>query len=52
MRGVAVMAVLPNVSTHASPGRADFTHAARISTLGELATSIAHEVKQPLARGA
>jgi C4-dicarboxylate-specific signal transduction histidine kinase len=28
---------------------ADFTHAARISTLGELATSIAHEVKQPLA---
>jgi len=29
--------------------QADFTHAARISTLGELATSIAHEVKQPLA---
>ena len=28
--------------------QADFTHAARISTLGELATSIAHEVKQPL----
>jgi two-component system sensor kinase FixL len=29
--------------------QADLTHAARISTLGELATSIAHEVKQPLA---
>jgi two-component system, LuxR family, sensor kinase FixL len=29
--------------------QADFTHAARLSTLGELATSIAHEVKQPLA---
>jgi len=27
----------------------DHAHAARISTLGELATSIAHEVKQPLA---
>ncbi|MBX7489825.1 PAS domain-containing protein [Qipengyuania sp. GH25] len=26
----------------------DFTHASRIATLGELATSIAHEVKQPL----
>ncbi|MFS8113828.1 ATP-binding protein [Rhizobium jaguaris] len=26
----------------------DFTHAARISILGELATSIAHEVNQPL----
>lgn len=29
--------------------QADFTHAARVSTLGELATSIAHEVNQPLA---
>lgn len=29
--------------------QADFTRAARISMLGELATSIAHEVKQPLA---
>jgi signal transduction histidine kinase len=29
--------------------QADFAHAARISTLGEVATSIAHEVKQPLA---
>jgi C4-dicarboxylate-specific signal transduction histidine kinase len=29
--------------------QADFTHAARLSTLGELVTSIAHEVKQPLA---
>jgi two-component system sensor kinase FixL len=29
--------------------QADFTHAARVSMLGELATSIAHEVKQPLA---
>jgi two-component system, LuxR family, sensor kinase FixL len=29
--------------------QADFTHAARITTLGELATSIAHEVTQPLA---
>jgi two-component system sensor kinase FixL len=28
--------------------QADHAHAARISTLGELATSIAHEVKQPL----
>jgi len=28
---------------------ADHAHAARISTLGELATSIAHEVRQPLA---
>lgn len=28
--------------------QADFAHAARISTLGELATSIAHEVQQPL----
>jgi len=28
--------------------QADFTHAARISMLGEMATSIAHEVKQPL----
>ncbi len=27
---------------------ADFSHAARISTLGELTTSIAHEIKQPL----
>jgi C4-dicarboxylate-specific signal transduction histidine kinase len=29
--------------------QADFSHAARISTLGELAASIAHEVNQPLA---
>ena len=29
--------------------QADFAHAARISMLGELAASIAHEVKQPLA---
>ncbi|HEV2600608.1 PAS domain-containing sensor histidine kinase [Sphingopyxis sp.] len=29
--------------------QADFTHAARISMLGELTTSIAHEVNQPLA---
>jgi len=29
--------------------QADYAHAARISTLGEVATSIAHEVKQPLA---
>lgn len=29
--------------------QADYAHAARISTLGELTTSIAHEVKQPLA---
>ncbi|CAH1387491.1 PAS domain-containing sensor histidine kinase [Candidatus Nitrotoga sp. M5] len=29
--------------------QADFTHAARISTLGEMATSIAHEINQPLA---
>lgn len=29
--------------------QADHGHASRISTLGELATSIAHEVKQPLA---
>lgn len=29
--------------------QADFAHAARVSTLGELATSIAHKVKQPLA---
>jgi C4-dicarboxylate-specific signal transduction histidine kinase len=29
--------------------RADFAHAARISILGELATSIAHEIRQPLA---
>jgi C4-dicarboxylate-specific signal transduction histidine kinase len=29
--------------------QADFAHAARVSLLGELATSIAHEVKQPLA---
>ncbi|CAN7374754.1 sensor histidine kinase [Caulobacter sp. LjRoot300] len=29
--------------------QADFAHAARVSMLGELATSIAHEVKQPLA---
>lgn len=29
--------------------QADHAHASRISTLGELATSIAHEVKQPLA---
>jgi C4-dicarboxylate-specific signal transduction histidine kinase len=28
--------------------QADFAHAARVSTLGELATSIAHEVNQPL----
>ena len=28
--------------------RADFSHAARIATLGELATSIAHEINQPL----
>jgi signal transduction histidine kinase len=28
--------------------QADYSHAARISTLGELATSIAHEVNQPL----
>lgn len=28
--------------------QADYAHAARISTLGELATSIAHEVQQPL----
>ncbi|SFJ86376.1 sensor histidine kinase [Caulobacter sp. UNC279MFTsu5.1] len=29
--------------------QADFAHAARVSMLGELATSIAHEVRQPLA---
>ncbi|HWW59022.1 MAG TPA: ATP-binding protein [Sphingopyxis sp.] len=29
--------------------QADFTHAARVSMLGELTTSIAHEVNQPLA---
>ncbi|WP_027778717.1 AAA family ATPase [Paraburkholderia caledonica] len=29
--------------------QADFAHAARISTLGELSASIAHELKQPLA---
>jgi len=29
--------------------QANFTHAARLSTLGELAASIAHEVNQPLA---
>src|SRR3546814_19132470 len=29
--------------------QADFSHAARISTLGELTSSIAHEVTQPLA---
>jgi two-component system, LuxR family, sensor kinase FixL len=29
--------------------QADYAHAARISTLGEVATSIAHEIKQPLA---
>lgn len=29
--------------------QADFAHAARVSMLGELATSIAHEVNQPLA---
>lgn len=29
--------------------QADFRHAARVSTLGELTTSIAHEVNQPLA---
>lgn len=29
--------------------QADFAHAARLSMLGELATSIAHEVNQPLA---
>ena len=28
--------------------QADFTHAGRIATLGELATSIAHEINQPL----
>jgi PAS domain S-box-containing protein len=28
--------------------QSDYSHAARISTLGQLATSIAHEVKQPL----
>lgn len=28
--------------------QADFAHAARVSTLGELVASIAHEVKQPL----
>jgi PAS domain S-box-containing protein len=28
--------------------QSDFTHAGRIATLGELATSIAHEVNQPL----
>jgi two-component system sensor kinase FixL len=27
---------------------ADYTHAARLSSLGELASSIAHEIKQPL----
>ncbi|MBP1296432.1 PAS domain-containing sensor histidine kinase [Bradyrhizobium elkanii] len=29
--------------------QADFAHAGRIATLGELATSIAHEINQPLA---
>lgn len=29
--------------------QSDLAHAARVSTLGELATSIAHEVRQPLA---
>jgi two-component system, LuxR family, sensor kinase FixL len=29
--------------------QADFTHAGRIATLGELAASIAHEINQPLA---
>jgi len=30
-------------------GQADFAHAARLSVLGEIAASIAHEVNQPLA---
>jgi C4-dicarboxylate-specific signal transduction histidine kinase len=34
---------------HASLLQADFAHAARISMLGELTASIAHEVNQPLA---
>ena len=31
------------------PVEAELAHAARVSTLGELTASIAHEVKQPLA---
>ncbi len=37
------------VETELRQLQADFTHAARVSMLGELTTSIAHEVNQPLA---
>lgn len=49
--GVTVEDVAERLRTEAQlrQHQADHAHASRISTLGELATSIAHEVKQPLA---
>lgn len=48
---ITMVDVTENLQTEAQLQRleSDHAHAARVSTLGELATSIAHEVKQPLA---
>ena len=48
-----ILIMIDNTARLEAEGRlrkieADFSHAARLSTLGEMTTSIAHEIKQPL----
>jgi PAS domain S-box-containing protein len=49
LAGVIDISERVKVQTMLNQVRADFAHAARISMLGELTASIAHEVNQPLA---
>ncbi|MFC0401678.1 sensor histidine kinase [Paraburkholderia rhizosphaerae] len=46
--GMAILAARQRAEEALRRAEADFAHAARISMLGELAASIAHELKQPL----
>lgn len=53
-RGITVVATVDihdrkRAEERLRQAQADFSHAARVSTLGELTASIAHEVNQPLA---
>ncbi|MFC7627566.1 sensor histidine kinase [Paraburkholderia humisilvae] len=47
--GMTILAARARAEEALRRAEADFAHAARISMLGELAASIAHELKQPLA---
>jgi signal transduction histidine kinase len=47
--GMAILAARRRAEEALRRAEADFAHAARISMLGELTASIAHELKQPLA---